>query len=89
MAAMGHPLLGDTTYGSGFRTKIDKLVKLAPDVAEALTALRRQALHAYLLAFEHPITKEIMRFEGETPPDLARLIEALRSMEGMARENRE
>ncbi len=81
MAAMGHPLLGDTTYGSGFRTKVDKLVKLAPDVADALTALQRQALHAYLLAFEHPVTKQVMRFEGDIPADLARLIDALRAMQ--------
>jgi len=80
MAAMGHPLLGDTTYGSGFRTKIDKLDKVAPPVAAALRALRRQALHAYLLAFEHPATHEIMRFEGEIPDDLNTLIEALREM---------
>jgi 23S rRNA pseudouridine1911/1915/1917 synthase len=81
MAAMGHPLLGDTTYGSGFRTKIDKLIKLAPDVAEALTALGRQALHAYLLAFEHPVTREVMRFEGELPADLDRLVAALRRLQ--------
>jgi 23S rRNA pseudouridine1911/1915/1917 synthase len=70
MAAMGHPLLGDTTYGSGFRTKVDKLRKVAPEVADALTALERQALHAYLLAFQHPVTKEVMRFEGDIPADL-------------------
>jgi len=81
MAAMGHPLLGDTTYGSGFRTKIDKLVKLAPDVADALTGLGRQALHAYLLAFEHPVTREVMHFEGELPEDLDRLVEALRRLQ--------
>ena len=71
----------------GFRTKVDKLIKLAPDVAEALTALRRQALHAYLLAFEHPVTKEIMRFEGDTPADFARLIDALRAMDGGTRKS--
>ncbi len=79
MAAMGHPLLGDLTYGSGYRTKIDKLLKIAPDVAAAIEALGRQALHAYLLAFEHPRTREVMRFEGEIPSDLNRLIEALRA----------
>ncbi len=80
MAAMGHPLLGDTTYGSGFRTKIDKLEREAPEVADALKALKRQALHAYLLAFEHPASKKLMRFEGEIPDDLARLVEALRAL---------
>ena len=80
MAALGHPLLGDTTYGSGFRTKIDKLEREAPEVADALKALKRQALHAYLLAFEHPASKKLMRFEGEIPDDLARLVEALRAL---------
>ena len=80
MAAMGHPLLGDGDYGSGYRTKIDMLRKRAPEVAEALVALNRQALHAFLLAFQHPVTREVVRFEGEVPADLARLIEALRGM---------
>eukprot|EP01037_Dinobryon_pediforme_P020767 gene20767-21472_t len=80
MAAIGHPLLGDADYGPGFRTKIDKLQKIAPDVAAALNDLHRQALHAWLLAFQHPVTGKVMRFEGETPADLERLIEALRAM---------
>ncbi|MDR3373761.1 MAG: RluA family pseudouridine synthase [Ancalomicrobiaceae bacterium] len=80
MAAMGHPLLGDADYGSGYRTKIDKLQKSAPKVAAALLALDRQALHAYLLAFEHPKTRKVMRFEGELPADFTRLLEALRAL---------
>ncbi|MDR3493181.1 MAG: pseudouridine synthase [Ancalomicrobiaceae bacterium] len=80
MAAMGHPLLGDADYGSGYRTKVDKLQKSAPDVAAALLALDRQALHAYLLAFEHPKTRKVMRFEGDLPTDFSRLLEALRAV---------
>ena len=75
MAHVGHPLLGDATYGSGFRTKA---AKLSAPAREALDALGRQALHAAILGFEHPITGQTMRFESSLPADLARLAEALR-----------
>src|SRR5205823_3584052 len=51
LAAIGHPLLGDAVYGSGFKTKASQL---ADDARAALAALGRQALHAYLLGIEHP-----------------------------------
>jgi 23S rRNA pseudouridine1911/1915/1917 synthase len=74
LASIGHPLLGDVTYGPGFRTK----TALLPEPAkEALEALSRQALHAYLLAVEHPVTREEMEFRLDLPPDLARLRLAL------------
>ena len=70
LAFVKHPLLGDQVYGGGFKTKAG----LLPDAARrALEELRRQALHATLLQFEHPRTGELMRFESELPPDLARL----------------
>ncbi len=80
MAEIGHPLLGDDLYGSGFRTKAEKLAKLSPEAAEALAALNRQALHAFLLAFEHPKTKKTRRFESDRPEDLERLVAALRQI---------
>jgi 23S rRNA pseudouridine1911/1915/1917 synthase len=70
LAHLGHPILGDGTYGTGFRTKATHLPLPA---REALQSLGRQALHAYLLAFEHPQTGEILRFQSELPPELARL----------------
>jgi 23S rRNA pseudouridine1911/1915/1917 synthase len=74
LAAMGHPLLGDTTYGPGFRTKM----ALLPEAArEALAALSRQALHAYLLVVEHPRSGREMVFRSSLPPDLERLRQAL------------
>ncbi len=80
-AHIGHPLLGDDLYGSGFRTKITRLDREAPEVAEALRALGRQALHARLLAFAHPTRKKTMSFESDMPEDLERLVEALRSLD--------
>ena len=70
MSHIGHPLLGDQLYGSGFMTKASRL----PEGARAaLTALGRQALHARLLGFAHPVTREELHFESEPPDDFARL----------------
>jgi 23S rRNA pseudouridine1911/1915/1917 synthase len=73
---VGHPLLGDEVYGPGFKTKAALLT--APARA-ALDALGRQALHAYLLGFEHPVTGEIVSFRAPLPADLAALRRALGS----------
>jgi 23S rRNA pseudouridine1911/1915/1917 synthase len=74
LAAIGHPLLGDDVYGPGFKTKA---ALLPPAAREALSALSRQALHAYMLGFEHPVGGEHLVFRSELPPDLARLRHAL------------
>ena len=76
MAHLGHPLLGDATYGAGFKTKANRLPAPAQ---EALADLGRQALHAAVLGFKHPSTGEPLRFESAPPPDLARLMQALRT----------
>jgi 23S rRNA pseudouridine1911/1915/1917 synthase len=74
MAHIGHPLLGDATYGAGFKASARKL----PLVAQtALEALGRQALHAAELGFVHPVTGKRMHFESPLPHDMARLAEAL------------
>lgn len=74
MAHIGHPLIGDKTYGAGFKTKVAKLPEEAREVVEGLG---RQALHAATLGFEHPVTGEEMLFESELPKDLAALKTAL------------
>jgi len=68
LANIGHPLMGDSVYGPGFKTKAARLPKSA---AESLQALGRQALHAYLLSIEHPTTGEVLEFRRELPADLA------------------
>jgi 23S rRNA pseudouridine1911/1915/1917 synthase len=74
MGHIGHPLVADTVYASGYATKINKL---PADVAEPIQALGRQALHAAELGFEHPVTQEEMFFEAPLPPDLEALQDAL------------
>ncbi len=77
MAHIGHPLVGDRAYGSGFLTKTALLPEPARELAEGL---RRQALHAYLLGFEHPETGEEMSFESDPPEDMQALMDALNSL---------
>jgi 23S rRNA pseudouridine1911/1915/1917 synthase len=73
LAHIGHPILGDATYGTGFKTKA---ALLGPKARSALEGLGRQALHAYLLAIEHPETAENLEFQSELPGDLRRLYDA-------------
>src|SRR5471030_2609401 len=74
LAHIGHPILGDASYGTGFKTKASLLSSAA---RAALEGLGRQALHAYLLVIEHPITRDVLRFRSELPTDLGRLRRAL------------
>jgi 23S rRNA pseudouridine1911/1915/1917 synthase len=75
LAAIGHPLLGDATYGAGYRTK----AALLPEKArQALAGLGRQALHAYLLGLEHPVTGRQLVYKSALPPDLNFLRRSLR-----------
>lgn len=75
LAHIGHPILGDGTYGTGYRTKA---ALLPPSAKAALAALGRQALHAYLLVFQHPVTGAIVQFQSELPLPLARLRNSLK-----------
>jgi 23S rRNA pseudouridine1911/1915/1917 synthase len=74
LAHIGHPLLGDALYGSGYRTR-EKFLSAAAQTA--LAVLGRQALHAELLAFEHPRTGDHLEFIAEPPADFAGLHAAL------------
>lgn len=77
LAKLGHPVLGDAVYGSGFRSKE---TALSPAAREALSALGRQALHAYRLGFAHPLSGKALRFDSKLPPKLARLTKALKTL---------
>jgi len=70
LAHLGAPCLGDLVYGSG---------GAAAPVREAVLAsgLRRQALHAAVLGFRHPLSGETLRFQSPLPPDMRRLQERL------------
>jgi 23S rRNA pseudouridine1911/1915/1917 synthase len=75
MAHIGHPVMGDPLYATGFKTKA---TQLPPKAQSALAKLGRQALHAAILGFAHPITGSELMFESKLPADLAALAKALR-----------
>ncbi len=66
MASKGSPILGDATYGSGSPAT-------AVRAAIATAGLTRQALHAAVLGFVHPVTGQTLRFETDPPADMLAL----------------
>ncbi len=69
LAEHGHPVLGDPLYGKSIGD---------PELRRVSTELGRQALHAAVLAFDHPISGEPMRFETEPPEDFQQALRSLR-----------
>ena len=62
MIDIGHILLGDTLYATHYNIEnIDKLIS-------------RQALHAYSVTFNHPITNEVIKIVAPIPEDMKKLI---------------
>jgi 23S rRNA pseudouridine1911/1915/1917 synthase len=70
LAHKGAPVLGDAVYGASPPTA-------AVRAAIAASGLARQALHAAVLGFVHPVTGVLLRFETPLPPDMAALEVAL------------
>jgi len=75
LSSIGHPLLGDPTYGG--RKRITH-ISPAP-LRQGLQKLSRQALHAASLGFIHPKTGEYLGFSSPLPPDLEEVLKLLRS----------
>ncbi len=81
LASIGHPLIGDPVYGRGPGLSGLKPGEPAADRAIAAVAgFRRQALHARVLGFEHPVSGEALQFEAEPPEDFKMLREALAAL---------
>ena len=72
LAAIGHPLVGDDRYGGRRERSVADPARRA-----ALRRLDRPALHALALAFDHPATRERLRFHAPWPRDLRELWSAL------------
>jgi 23S rRNA pseudouridine1911/1915/1917 synthase len=77
LAAIGHPVLGDLTYG---RLTAARLASLGPVAAQAIKQLGRQALHAIRLKFSHPRTGVLVECEADLPHDIRALYGTLESM---------
>jgi 23S rRNA pseudouridine1911/1915/1917 synthase len=70
MKYIGHTLFNDARYGGDRVLKGTTFTKYKQFVENCFSILPRQALHAKTLGFEHPVTKEFMRFDTEIPQDL-------------------
>ena len=63
LRAIGHPVVGDPTYGAGRGSDV--------------FGLSRPFLHARALSFRHPVSGETVRAESSLPPELADLLDSL------------
>ena len=71
---IGHPVVGDAVYGGEQRALNDADT---PALKQVLSQLKRQALHARLLGFEHPATGKRLTFSAEMPKDMQQVVDAL------------
>ena len=76
LAHLGHPLIGDPVYG----TRAGRSVARTGPSGAHIAAFPRQALHARLLGFTHPVENRPMRFESPLPSDLRELVRSLEQL---------
>jgi 23S rRNA pseudouridine1911/1915/1917 synthase len=74
LASIGHPVVGDPTYGKITSARFGVLGEAAQ---AAVRHLNRQALHAFLLGFDHPRTGAHIRWSIGLPGDINQLIHSL------------
>lgn len=79
MKHIGHTLFNDARYGGDKILKGTTFTKYKQFIDNCFKILPRQALHAKTLGFEHPTTKEFMRFDSEVPQDMVECIEKWRT----------
>ena len=71
LAARGWPLVGDPAYGEPRWSEVED-----PLLAATLRAFPRQALHAWRVAFTHPITRARVSIDAPVPGDIQGLLDA-------------
>ena len=74
LSSIGHPVLGDLTYGGG----TGSVNTADPQLRSILRSLKRPALHAQSLAFVHPTSGQEIFFEIDPPADLTDLFDWIR-----------
>ena len=74
MEYLGHPIVGDQTYGRSLNFNLSKLELIQQ---QAVKNFSRQALHAFNLEFQHPTNGKIMQFNSKPAADFAELLETL------------
>ncbi len=82
MSSRGWPVFGDAVYGGRMHALHRMTSGQRRSAREALARMPRQALHARLLGFLHPVTGERLRFEAPLPGDMRELLDFLRGESG-------
>jgi 23S rRNA pseudouridine1911/1915/1917 synthase len=77
LASIGTPLIGDAVYGPGFKSK---LRTLPLPLQHKVAMLDRQALHAVTLAFMHPVTGSLLKFNSQLPDDLVQIVRGFKEL---------
>jgi 23S rRNA pseudouridine1911/1915/1917 synthase len=75
LSTTGHPLIGDRTYGNPRSTA--RLAAVPAALRERIGGFPRQALHAGLLGFHHPASREYLEFSSVLPSDIDELVRCL------------
>ena len=73
LAHIGHPLIGDPLYGQGFKSKLRKLPEPLQRQAGRASIARRCTPRS--LAFAHPVTGTLLKFNSPLPADLAEIVD--------------
>lgn len=79
MKHIGHPLFNDDVYGGDRILKGTTFAKYKQFVENCFSMIPGQALHAKILGFKHPVTKEEMIFDSELPENLGQLVDKWRN----------
>lgn len=78
MSHSGHPVFGDETYGGREPHSVNLTSNIKSQIKNLLELIPRQALHARVLGFIHPHTKESLRFDSELPDDMKQILERVK-----------
>ena len=74
LTSIGHSLIGDQIYG---KSPLNRLSGISPELKQTISNFKRQALHAEMLGFLHPVSGEKMRFQTPIPEDFKNLLDHL------------
>jgi len=80
LSSMGHPVVGDATYGGRNKQIIPLNQQQKKTALEILRLMPRQALHAKMLGFSHPVTNKFLAFNSDLPSDIQELIRYLKQL---------
>ncbi|MDC0154613.1 RluA family pseudouridine synthase [bacterium] len=74
LTSIGHSLIGDPQYG---KSPLKQLSRIPTELSQTLINFKRQALHAEILGFEHPVSGEWLEFKASFPDDYKILLKAI------------